>query len=174
MAASVSGGRVLRSWVSLVVVGLVFVCVFAVAPRAFAVTSQDASSSIASADQALRSAFSGAADAEKSGANVSALMARLNDAGGNLTSAEVALDAGDYSDAVNLANACKSLADGVSRDASVLKADAVAASGLWWQTVLFSAVGSLVVVVVLFLVWRRFRAGYVKRLMTSKPEVAGQ
>lgn len=153
--------------------GLVFVFVFAVVPRGFAVTSQDAVTSVTTADAALRSAFVNALDAEQNGSNVSALIVRLNDAGSNLTLAEAAFDAGNYSDAVNLANNCKGLADSVSGDAAVLKSDAVSAAGLWWETILLSVFGSVVFVVVLFLIWRRFRVDYVKRVLKSKPEVTG-
>lgn len=163
----------MRLWASLLIVGLVFAFVSSVMPRGFAVASQDAVSSIATADAALRSAFVNAFDAEQSSADVSSLLVRLNDAGGNLTSAEAALDEGNYLDAINLANTCKSVADSVSSDASVLKADAVAAAGLWWQTMLFSVVGSVVFVLVLFLVWRRFRGGYVKHMKANGPGVTG-
>jgi hypothetical protein len=110
-------------------------------------------------------------DAEAAGANVSGLMGRLNEAGGALTSAGVALAVGNYSDAVSLAGTCTSLADGVSRDAGVLKSDSVARAADWMLTVSFSAVGAAVFVAVLFLVWRWFRRVYGEKLFESRPEV---
>jgi hypothetical protein len=169
----VRGGRVLRFWVKLFIVGFVFALAFGVVPRGFAVSSAEASASVAGADHALRAAFISALDAEQSGANVTALLVRLDDAGVDLTRAEAALGAGNYSDAASLAVTCTSLANGVSVDAGVLKGDAVATAGNWWMTVAFSVVGSVVFAVVLLFVWRRFRAGYVKRMMRSRPEVTG-
>ncbi len=130
-------------------------------------------SEVAGADQALRAAFRSVLDAEQSGANVSALLPRLNEAGSALTVAEEALTAGNYSDAAVSAGVCKSLANGVEGDAVVLKSDAVAAAGNWWVTVVLSVVGSVVFVGVLFFVWRRFRRGYLKRMLGSRPEVTG-
>lgn len=163
----------MRFWVSLLVVGLIALCGVCTVQKAFAVTYQEASNDVASADQALRGAFNGVLDAEKTGANVSALLVRLNDAGGNLTLAEDALAAGNYSDAVGFAGACESLSNGVGADAVVFKSDAVAAAGNWWMTVLFSVAGSVVFAVVLLFVWRRFRSGYLKKMLGSRPEVTG-
>jgi hypothetical protein len=78
-----------------------------------AVEYQDASAQILVADQSLRVAFNSSLDAEQSGANVSALLVRLSDAGSILRRAEASLAAGNYSDALSLADTCKSLADGV-------------------------------------------------------------
>lgn len=163
----------MRFWVSFLIVGLVVVLGSCMVQKAFAVTVQEASDDVASADQALRVAFSSVLDSEQSGANVTALLTRLDDAGSDLTRAETALAAGDYSGAASLAATCTSLANGVGGDAGVLKGDAVAAAGNWWMTVVFSVVGSVVFAVVLLFVWRRFSRGYLKRLMRSRPEVTG-
>jgi hypothetical protein len=133
---------------------------------------EEASVAVADADTALRGAFDAVLDAESAGANVSGLMGRLNDAGVALTGANVALAAGNYSDAVGRAGECRGLADGVVLDAGVLKNDAAAQASRWWVTVLLSVTGSVVFVVVLFLVWRRFKRYYADRLLGSRPEVA--
>jgi hypothetical protein len=140
---------------------------------AFGVTYQDAAGQVADADQALRDAFKSVVDAEQKGANVSLLLSRLDEAGSNLTWAEAALEAGDYSDAVSFAGVCKSAADLVGVDAVGLGNDAVVAAGNWWMMVVFSVAGSVVFVVVLVFVWRRFRQGYLKRVMKFRPEVTG-
>jgi hypothetical protein len=62
--------------------------------------------------------------------------------------------------------------DGVVLDAGVLKNDAVVQASRWWVTVLLSVTGSVVFVVALFLVWRRFKRYYADRLLGSRPEVA--
>ena len=161
------------SWVSLLIVGLVVAFGFCMVQKGLAVEYQDASAQILVADQSLRVAFNSSLDAEQSGANVSALLVRLSDAGSILRRAEAALVAGDYSDALSLADTCKSLADGVRTDASALKNDAVASAGNWWMTVALSVAGSVVFVVALFFVWGRFKQRYLKRLLGSRPEVTG-
>lgn len=132
----------------------------------------DAVLRVGEAEGALRGAFVAVVGAEGVGANVSGLLVRLNVAGGLFSSAEVALEDGNYSLAVEWASDCVGLADGVLGDAGVLKADAVAGAGGWWVTVSISAVGSVVFVGVLLLVWRLFRRFYGERFLKSRPEVA--
>jgi len=140
-------------------------------PWARAVSPEEASAAVADAEQSLHIAFRTASDAEGAGANVSALMERLNQAGDALTEAGVALAAGNYSDAVEKAGASRGLADGVSGDAGVLKSDAVSRASGWWVTVSFSVVDAAAFVVVLFLVWRGLRRGYEGKVIESRPEV---
>ena len=139
----------------------------------FAVTYQEAAGQVSDADQALRNAFNSVIGAEQQGANVSVLLFRLDGAGGDLTWAEMALAAGNYSDAVSFAGVCRSEAVSVDADAVVLGNEAAVVAGNWWMMVVFSVVGSVVFVVVLFFVWRGFKRGYLKKVMGSRPEVTG-
>jgi hypothetical protein len=141
-------------------------------PLGLAIGAEEASAVVADADTALRGAFTAALNAESVGVNVSGLMGRMNDAGVALTGAKVALAAGNYSDAFSRAGECRILANGVLSDAGVLKNDAAAQASRWWVTVLLSVLGSVVFVVVLFLVWRRFKRYYSDKLLGSRPEVA--
>jgi len=159
-------------WLVNVFAVLAVVCLVFSVPLGLAIGAEEASAVVADADTALRGAFTAALNAESVGVNVSGLMGRMNDAGVALTGARVALAAGNYSDAVSRAGECKGLADGVAADAGVLKNDAAAQASLWWVTVLLSVTGSVVFVVVLFLVWRRFKRYYADRLLGCRPEVA--
>lgn len=161
----------MRWWVNVLAV-LAIVCLMFSVPCGLAVGFEEASVAVADADIALRGAFDAVSDAESAGANVSGLMGRLNEAGVALTGARVALAAGNYSDAVGRAGECRGLADGVVLDAGVLKNDAAAQASLWWVTVLLGVTGSVVFVVVLFLVWLRFKRYYADRLLGYRPEVA--
>lgn len=161
----------MRCWINVLAV-LAAVCLVFSVPRGLAVGAEEASAAVANADTALRGAFDAVLDAESAGANVGGLMGRLNDAGVALTGANVALAAGNYSDAFSRADKCRDLANGVLSDAGVLKNDAAAQASRWWVTVLLSVLGSVVFVVVLFLVWRRFKRYYSDRLLGCRPEVA--
>ena len=167
------GGAGLRFWVSVSAVCLLSLCVFGSLPRAFGATYKEATDRIAEADLGLRGAFGVVADAEQHGANVSVLAERLNEAGAFLARAREYLTVGNYSGAISFADDCKSLVDGVGSDAVVLRSDAVAAAGNWWIPIVISVSGSVVVVVVLFFVWRWFKQGYLKRILKSRPEVNG-
>lgn len=160
----------MRFWASLLVILLVACLAFSV-PQARAVGPEEASGAVASAERSLRDAFRAVSDAETAGANVSALIDRLNEAGGGLTSSENALVVGNYSGAVDQAGMCKASADGVSYDAAVLKSDSAAQAAGWWLTVSLSAAGAALFAAALFLVWRRFKRAYERKLSQSRPEV---
>jgi hypothetical protein len=139
--------------------------------RVYGVSAEDATAAVASADSTLQVAFVTVSDAERAGANVSGLIARLNEAGSALTSARVALDAGNYSGAASLAALSEGLADAVAADAAVSKDNAVTQASHWWVTVSLSLVGSASLLAVLFLLWRRFKRLYKDRVLGGRPEV---
>jgi hypothetical protein len=147
------------------------ICLQVSLPRVYAVSSEDATAAVASAGSALQAAFVTVSDAERAGANVSSLIARLNQAGSALTSARVALDAGNYSGAAGSAALSEGLADAVAADATVSKDDAVTQASYWWETVLLSFVGSASLLAVLFLLWQRFKRLYRDRVLGGRPEV---
>lgn len=147
------------------------ICLLVSLTRVYGVSAEDATSAVAGADSALQVTFLTVSDAERAGANVNGLIARLNEAGNALTSARVALDAGNYSGAASLATLSKGLADAIAADAAVSKDDAVTQASHWWMTVLLSLVGSASFVAVLFLLWRRFKRLYGDRLLGGRPEV---
>ena len=134
--------------------------------------ADDAAASVADADVAVRRAFDAALDAERAGANVSGLLVRLNDAGAVLGEAEVALKNGNLSDAADKAGTCISMAQSVVSDAGALRTWALDGARTWfWTYLAFSVVGIGVFVVVLAVVWRRFKRGYVDNVLDMKPEV---
>jgi hypothetical protein len=163
--------RVLRGSVSFLLV-LALVGLFS--HGVFVVRGVDgASSSVGEADVAVRRAFNATLDAERAGANVSGLILRLNEAGTILGEAEIALRGGDSSEAAGKAVQCVEIAESVKGDADVLKASALdGARTVFWASLAFSVVGIAVFVVVLMLVWRWFKRGYVRRMLGMKPEVA--
>jgi hypothetical protein len=135
--------------------------------------ADEASSSVAEADVAVREAFQATLNAERAGANDSGLMLRLNEAGVVLGEAEIAFVKGDSSGAVDNASLCISIAESVKSDADVLKASALdEAQAVFRTSLIVSVVGIAAFVVVLVLVWRRFKRGYVRKTLGLKPEVA--
>ena len=134
--------------------------------------ADEASSSVGEADVAVRRAFDATLDAERAGANVSGLILRLNEAGDALREAENALRDGNSIEAAGKAGQCIGIAESVKGDADVLKASALdRAQTVFWASLTFSVVGIAVFVVVLALVWRWFKRGYVRRMLGMKPEV---
>ena len=135
--------------------------------------ADEASSSVGEADVAVRQAFDATLDAERAGANVSGLILRLSEAGGILVEAEMALGNGNSSEAASKAGQCIGIAESVKGDADVLKTSALdEAQTVFWTSLTFPVVGIAVFVAVLVLVWRRFKRGYVRKMLGLKPEVA--
>jgi hypothetical protein len=132
----------------------------------------EASVSVDAANVAVLQAFNATLDAEKAGANVSGLIVRLNEAGSALAEAENALRIGDSSGAANNASLCMGIAESVKSDANALKASALnEAQTVFWTDLTFSVVSIAVFVVILTLVWRRFKRGHVQKMLSMKPEV---
>lgn len=134
--------------------------------------ADDAISSVANADDAVRQAFNAALDAEKAGANVSGLLVRLDEAGSVLGEAEIAFRNGNLSEAAGKANQCIGIAQSIVSAASVSKTSALDnARTMFWTYLTFSVVSIAVFIVVLALGLRRFRRGYIERMSGMKPEV---
>ena len=114
----------------------------------------DARSAIAEASQRVNTCYSAAADAAKAGANVSGLLVALDEAGGLLSGAELALAKGEFDSASTLAHLCEEKLVGFEDVAAGLRDSAVRAGFLDFAFgVVGSAVGSVVVVVVSVVVW---------------------
>jgi hypothetical protein len=133
----------------------------------------EASSSVGGADAAVQQAFNATLDAQRSGANVSGLIFRLNEAGSVLVEAEIALEDGNSSEAASKADQCIGIAQSVRSDADVLKASALQeANVVFLSYLLFSVVGIAAFAVALMIVWSWFKRGYVRKVLGMKPEVA--
>jgi len=133
----------------------------------------EASSAIGDADNALRHAFEAILEAERAGANVSGLIARLNEAGLFLAEAEIELRGGNSSGAVSEAHTCFVMTESIIEEASSIKASALAERReSLWQTMLFSLTGSTSFIVLLLIVWILLKVRYFEKLSKMKPEVA--
>lgn len=141
----------------------------------FAQTDQidQTTSKLQTANTALEQAFNAVLDAEKAGANVTGLLLQLNVAAGDLAQAENSYHAGNSNAAAVQADSVLPIAQEVTNSAQGAKQDAVASGqNAFWLTIAFTATGAFVLVLVLFLVWRRLKRGYMEKLFSLKPEVA--
>jgi hypothetical protein len=135
--------------------------------------ADEASPSVAEADAAVQQAFNATLNAERAGANVSGLIFRLNEAGGILGEAEIALEYGNSTEAASKADECIGIAESVSSDADILKTSAPnEAKAAFQASLVFSLAGAAVFVLVLVVVWSWFRSRYVRKMLGRKPEVA--
>jgi hypothetical protein len=156
---------VFKFTVCLVVVTLFASCFV---PVGFAVSSNEANDGLRSAQTDLDSAFLFVAQAQRAGANVSALLNKLNEADGFLSEGYVAFRSGDYESAFYSAAKCSASIEGVAESAGLLKASAERAEN---DKILLNAVATGVGLVMLFVfgflgwgVLRRWLSGRVLKL----------
>ena len=140
----------------------------------FAQTDQTASK-LQAANTSVEHAFNAVLDAEKAGANVTALLAQLNVAAGILAQAENSYRTRDNNTAGAQADSVLPIAQEVTIAAQDAKQTAVGSGpNAFWFPIAFTEIGAIVFVLVLFLVWRRFKRSYISKLHEAKPEVNSQ
>jgi CHASE3 domain sensor protein len=169
MAAVMSGFA--RRFMSFVVVACV---VLTLSFHGFFVASgyAEVSSSLDEADALVCRAFEAVLEAEVAGANVSVLIAELDEAGAFLARADILRRNGNVDEAVSLADQAVAIASDVEGEASELRSSALVNSQNVLQlSLIFSVAGASVFLLVLFFVWRWFRRVYVRKLLRMKPEV---
>jgi hypothetical protein len=111
-------------------------------------------------------------DAEKAGGNVTLLLARLNTAGDLLSDSQNTYNSGTIANVTFNAEKARQTAEQVSIDAAkLLEISTVESQNSLWLTFIFSVTGSIVFLVFLLIIWRRFKRGYTKKLLNMKPEV---
>jgi len=139
----------------------------------FALTSEDeAKLEIQEAEAALGSAFVAVLEAEKKGADVSDLLARLNSGGGFLAEARTCYRNGDFDGAVSNALLSVQSVEGLVEDAEELKALAIAEYGeRSFLTMTGSGVAVVVIVLGSVVVWLLFKRRYLAKVLEMKPEV---
>jgi len=120
----------------------------------FGASEADARAAIAEASQRVNICYSAAADAAKAGGNVTGLLVALDEAGGLLSKAELALAKGEFDSASTLAHLSEERLVGFEDGAAGLRNSAVRANFLDFAFgVVGSAAGSVLVVVVGVVVW---------------------
>ena len=141
-------------------------------PVCFAVDAVEASIVINEAERGLSSAYVVVADAEGAGADVSALLSKLDSAGDFISEAHVAFWSGDYENASVLADECSNAVKGIADDAARLKTDAEKAlSDRLLLTVTESGVGLILLLVFGLLGWKLLKRHYFRRALEMKPQM---
>lgn len=120
----------------------------------FAVDESDAVAAIAEAEEEIVLCYDAVAEADEAGANVTALLATLDEAGELLSEAELFLSVGDFDSAVYFAGQSQAVLNGFVEEAEALTEEAVRER--YWDLVVNvggSVVGAVAVVGGGFAVW---------------------
>jgi len=136
------------------------------------VNYREFSATIGEAEQAIVAGFEATFDAERAGANVSSLLVQLNEGAEYLSTARMAFEDGNYSEADRLSGLSSEVGAQVESDALILKAEASdAAAGRYRLYLASSAVAMVIVVFATFLGYRFFKKRDLEHLLEMKPEV---
>ena len=132
----------------------------------------DAVEKLQAANYAVKYAFNAVLDAERAGANVTDLLNQLNDAAGIFAQAVISCRNGDPNTTSDKADSALAIAERVTTAAQDARQTAlVSGQNAFWSTLAFTVIGAFAFVLILLLVWRRFKRKYVKNLSAAKPEV---
>lgn len=158
---------------SLLVLLLASMCLIGV--RSAGVQTDQAESKLQAANAAINQAFTAVLDAEKVGENVTDLLDQINTAQVILAQADNSFRTGDTKTAATKADSVLPIAQHVTLNAQDAKQTAtVSSQNVFWTTKALTIIGIVIFVLVLFLVWRRFKQNYIKGLSQAKPEVVNQ
>ncbi len=130
------------------------------------------SSSIQAGNNSINQAYTNILAAERAGGNVSQLLASLNVAAELMAQAENAYQSGDLTSVNSNTDNARLIANQVSTEAIALKDASISASqNQFLFTIMFSLFGALNYLVVIMIIWRRFKLEHKKRLLSKRPEV---
>ena len=136
--------------------------------------SDQTASKLQVANIAVGKAFNAVLDAEKAGANVTVFLDQLNYAANILAQAENSNRTGNSTAAAAQADSVLPIAQEVTTLAQDAKQTALVSGQITvWTIIAFTLIAGFVFVLVLFLVWRRFKRSYIDSLSEAKPEVTG-
>jgi hypothetical protein len=148
---------------SVLIILLVFASQFFVSVTKATVSESEAASALANAEEMVSSAYQAVSKAEESGANVSSLLVRLNEAGWFLARAQVAYNSGDFDSAQKFAAQSQDKLNGFVADANALKETAIKDCYLdFLVNVVGSVIGAISVVCVSFFLWFLLKRRYEK------------
>jgi hypothetical protein len=134
--------------------------------------TDQATSKLQAANTAVNQAFNAVVDAEAAGANVTDLLTQINTAQGILAQAENSYRTGDTNTASTQADRVLPIANKVTSDAQSAKQTAIVSTqNANLSNTALTVIGIFAFILVLFLVWRKFKLNYIKNLSEAKPEL---
>ena len=128
--------------------------------------------SIQAANASINQAFTNVLAAEKAGGNVARLLTELNTAGAFLAQAENAYQTGNLDSVTSTADSARLIANQVNSDAIGLRNSSITQSqNNTLLTVIFSVGAAFIFIVLMLLVWRRYKRGFNRKFLALKPTV---
>ena len=136
------------------------------------VSESEAELRIGEAEMAVSSAYVAVLEAERSGANVSVLLIKLNSGGEFLAEARMSYRNGDFGSVVYYADLSVQSVGGLVEEAEGLRALSIDEfKERSFQTVTASSLAVVLIVLGCFVGWRFFKRRYFEKVLRMKPEV---
>lgn len=137
--------------------------------------SNEVQSKLDAARASINQAFTSVMEAEAAGANINNLVSQMNDALGLLAQAENAFRQNDFDATSIKADGALLLAGQINTAAQNARESASSSrQSSFWLSIVFSIIGIVIFLVVLFQIWRWFKQRYTRNLLNLKPEVKNQ
>jgi CHASE3 domain sensor protein len=164
------GANIKQSIVALLIILTFSVC-FVSVQQAIAQTDQ-ATSKLQAANDAVNQAFNAVLDAEKAGANVTDLLVQINTAQSILAQAENSYRTGNTNKAATQSDNVLPIAQQITFIAQNAKQEAIKTiqNNFYW-TIAFTVISMIIFLEVLILFWLWFKRRYIRNLSEAKPEV---
>jgi len=162
----------LKKQVATIGIAVLLILTLIVSSQITLVKANNESTSIEAANSSINQAFTNVLAAEKAAGNVTQLLAELDSAGELLAAADNGYRSGNLTNVSSNAENATLIANQVNSDAlNLLHASRDRSQNNFWLTLFFSIDGVFIFVVLLLLVWRRFKRSYQKKLLGLKPKV---
>ena len=160
-----------RNLLGISLLTLLIISLFLTVQPAFC-QSDDNAPSFKVANDSVNLAFDMVLKAEKAGANVKALLTQLNVAANLIAQAENSYRSGDTSSINSDTDQAVAIARQVTAQATTLEQEASTANqNNRLISIALAVLGSVILVLALYLVWGFFKDHYIKKILESKPEV---
>ena len=135
-------------------------------------TANQVSQNLFQAEKALEKGFNSILEAEMSGANVTSLIIKLNQAATLIEQAELANKTSNNNIVIHYATRATKISYEVNTEAITAKEMALIFSRTaLLNQIIISTIITVIFSYVLFMIWRRFKRKYINSLTCAKPEV---
>lgn len=134
--------------------------------------TQDVDVQLEELNESVNQAFINVLAVEQSGGDITLLLQKLNTAGGLLAEAQNAYASGDSTTTSSNIETAQKILDQVNIEANALLEESLAISkNNTLITLLLSIFCSAIFIIILKLLWNKFKGSYTQRILGSKPEI---
>lgn len=140
---------------------LLIVIAFSAFPKVLAYSKEEADKSLKEAMKTITACYQATVKAERAGANITKLVATMNEAGDLYSKALLAYETEDFNSTIRLAEESQNILDGFILEADVLRE--TASEQRYWDfmiNIVGSTIGTFAVILFSFILWTLLKKKY--------------